>query len=84
MPATAVVNTVEARIKLAEQGVGIACVPAESVAAQLGDGRLRSLLEENLQEAGTIRLLWPADLKMAYNIRALKDFIVERHARQPA
>jgi DNA-binding transcriptional LysR family regulator len=79
LPVAAVVNTVEARIELAERGAGIACVPADAVAAQIGDGRLQTLLDGHLLDAGTIRLLWPADLKTAYNIRTLIDFIVERH-----
>lgn len=80
LPVTAVANTVEARIKLAEQGAGIACVPSVSVETHIGNGRLVSLLQDGVREAGVLRLLWPASSNPSRNIRALVDFIAQSAA----
>ncbi|EJK85324.1 LysR family transcriptional regulator [Agrobacterium rhizogenes] len=77
LPITAVVNTVEARIELAEQGVGIACVPSMSVSTQIQGGRLVPLLQDCVREAGVLRLLWPASSSPSHNIRTLVDFIAQ-------
>ncbi|MFT4182741.1 MAG: LysR family transcriptional regulator [Rhizobium sp.] len=82
LPVTAVVNTVEARIELAEQGIGIACVPSMSVAASIADGRLIPLLQDCVREAGVLRLLWPATGSSSHSIKTLVDFIAQSAAAQ--
>ena len=77
LPMTAVVEAVEARIALSEEGLGIACVPALAVLERIAGGRLQSLLHDAVREAGTLRLLWPANARLSRNIRVLVDFIAQ-------
>ncbi|MGH6862011.1 MAG: LysR family transcriptional regulator [Phyllobacterium sp.] len=85
LPITAIVDTVEARIELAEQGAGIACVPSVCVESHVSDGRLVSLLQQDVRQAGALRLLWPASSNPSRNIRTLVDFVAQSAAtRNPA
>ncbi len=77
LPIAAVANSVEARIDLAEQGAGIACVPSIAVTRQIEDGRLLSLLEGSVRDAGVLRLLWFGGTGTSHNVRALVDFVVQ-------
>lgn len=77
LPIAAVANGVEARIDLAEQGAGIACVPSIAVTRRIEDGRLLSVLEGSVRDAGVLRLLWAGGANPSHNVRALVDFIVE-------
>jgi DNA-binding transcriptional LysR family regulator len=82
LPIAAIANSVEARIDLAEQGAGVACVPSIAVMRQIADGRLLSLLEGNVRDAGVLRLLWVGGAVASYNVRALADFIVQASVLQ--
>jgi DNA-binding transcriptional LysR family regulator len=76
LPVAATVSTIEARAYLAEQGFGIACLPAYAVGRQIERGRLVSLLEGSLRDCGALRVLWPAS--RSPRIRAFVDFLAER------
>lgn len=82
LPITAVANSVEARIELAEQGAGIACVPSIAVSRQLEEGRLLSVLEGNVCDAGVLRLVWPGGAAPSQNVRALVDFVAQASMSQ--
>jgi DNA-binding transcriptional LysR family regulator len=82
LPVAAVVNTVEARIELADQDAGISCVPSVSVAPHIARGRLVPLLQDCVREAGVFRLLWPATGSPSHNIRTLVDFIAHSAATE--
>ncbi len=77
LPVTAVIDAVEARIELSQEGLGIACVPAGAVLDRIASGRLRSILQDAVKETGAFRLLWPANGRPSCNIRALVDFIAQ-------
>jgi len=75
--AVAVVNTIEPLICLAEQGLGIACLPEFAIQRQLQQGRLRALLDEYVQHSGTFHVLWPSSRHMAPKLRAFVDYVAE-------
>jgi DNA-binding transcriptional LysR family regulator len=81
LPIAAVANSVEARLALAEQGAGIACVPSIAVTRQIEDGRLLSILEGNMRDAGSLRLLWVGSAP-SHTVRALVDFVIQASAPQ--
>jgi DNA-binding transcriptional LysR family regulator len=75
LPVTAIVNSAEARLALAEDGAGVACVPASLAARPFAEGRLIALLSDRVRDAGELRLLWPVGEQ--HSVRALVDFIVQ-------
>ena len=77
LPVTAVVNTIEPLIYMAEHGHGIACLPDFAIRNKLSDGALVSVLEEFLSHEGTFRMLWPSSRYLAPKLRALVDFLAE-------
>lgn len=76
LPVAATVSTIEARAYLAEQGFGIACLPAYAVGRQIEAGTLVSLLEDSVRDCGALRVLWP--MSRSPRIRAFVDFLAER------
>jgi len=78
LPVAAVASTIEARIFLAEQGFGIACVPPYAIRRQVAEGTLVSILEDSLRDCGALRVLWPAS--RSPRIRVFVDFLAERLA----
>lgn len=77
LPIAAIANSVDARIELAEHGAGIACVPAICVDRQLEDGRLISLLDSSIRNAGALHLLWASGATPSRNVRALIDYLTQ-------
>jgi DNA-binding transcriptional LysR family regulator len=77
LPATLVASTIEARIYLAEQGFGIACLPEYAVKRQIAEGTLVSILDDFVRDAGVMRVLWPASRHLSPKIRVFVDFLVE-------
>lgn len=67
-------NTLEPQICLAENGVGIACVPDIAVARQLETGSLISVLEAYLQDRTKISIMWPTSRHLSPKLRAFVDF----------
>jgi DNA-binding transcriptional LysR family regulator len=82
LPVAAVANSVEARLELAEQGAGIACVPSMAVNRQIEEGRLLSILAQNVRDAGVLRLLWPSGAVATRNVSLLVDFVAQASSTQ--
>jgi DNA-binding transcriptional LysR family regulator len=76
-PAAAIVNTIEPLICLAEQGLGIACLPEFAIRRQLRQGRLRAVLEDHVSHSGLFHLMWPSARFMQPKLRAFVDFMAE-------
>ncbi|MDO4231707.1 MAG: LysR substrate-binding domain-containing protein [Lautropia sp.] len=76
-PVSAVVNTIEPLIYMAEQGQGIACLPDFSVQRQIAKGTLMQVLAPHTRHSGLFRLLWPSSRYMTPKIRAFVDFMTE-------
>src|SRR6266446_175018 len=77
LPMTAVATTVEALVALAEQGVGITCVPDFAVRRQVADGSLAIVLGEHIDHSGIFRALWPTSRYLAPKVRVFVDFLAE-------
>ncbi|MNF14379.1 LysR substrate binding domain protein [compost metagenome] len=70
-------STLEPLIYLTERSFGITCLPPFAVAEQIKDGRLVSLLDDNLQDTGTFRVLWPTSRYLSPKVRAFVDYMAE-------
>lgn len=75
LPMTAVASAVEPLIALAEQGLGLACVPDFTVRAQLEDGTLVAVLREYCDTQSVFRALWPSGRQLSPKVRAFVDFM---------
>ncbi|WP_048646938.1 LysR family transcriptional regulator [Nitratireductor soli] len=86
LPTTAVVNTIEPLIMMAERGIGIACLPDFAIADQLATGRLVTVLSDFVRHTGPFRLLWPTSRHIAPKVRVFVDFMATNlfpmHSRQ--
>lgn len=67
-------NALEPQICLAENGVGIACVPDIAVSGQLETGSLISVLEPYLEDRAKISIMWPTSRHLSPKLRAFLDF----------
>ncbi len=82
LPVKAIIDSVEARIELAAEGAGIACVPAIAVARPIEEGRLIGLLQDHVEDRGAFRLLWAGGENVSRAVRTLVDFVVRSSTSQ--
>jgi len=75
LPSAAVVNSIEPLVSMAEQGLGIACLPDFAIRRQLSEGALKPLLEQHVEHTGYFHLLWPSGRNIAPKLRAFVDFM---------
>jgi DNA-binding transcriptional LysR family regulator len=75
LPTTAVATAVEPLIAMAEQGLGLACVPDFTVRAQLENGTLVAVLREYCGTPSVFRALWPSGRQLSPRVRAFVDFM---------
>ncbi|OWJ64155.1 LysR family transcriptional regulator [Inquilinus limosus] len=78
LPSSAVANTIEPLIAMAEQGLGIACLPDFAIRRQIGDGTLAVVLADHTAHEGVFRLLWPSSRYPAPKLRVFIDFLAKR------
>ena len=78
VPVTAVASTLEPLISLAEQGLGLICVPDFTVRRQIEAGSLRFVLEPHMEAGGTFRILWPSGRNPSPKVKAFVDFMSQR------
>jgi DNA-binding transcriptional LysR family regulator len=78
LPTTTVASALEPLICLAEQGLGIACLPDFSVNRQIADGLLQPVLSKYTKQAGTFRVLWPSSRHPSPKLFAFVDFMADR------
>ncbi|RJG40540.1 LysR family transcriptional regulator [Mesorhizobium sp. DCY119] len=88
LPKTATVSTIEPLIYMAEQGLGIACLPEYAIRQHLNDGKLVAVLSDHTQHVGTFRALWPSSRFVSPKIRVFVDFLAgnllpDRSSRDP-
>ncbi|QSQ16054.1 LysR family transcriptional regulator [Myxococcus landrumensis] len=77
LPSTAVVNTIEPLIYMAEQGLGITCLPDFAIRGQLARGTLVTVLDSHLEHEGTFRMLWPSSRYLSPKLRVFVDFMAK-------
>lgn len=75
LPSAAVANTIEPLIYMAEQGLGVACLPDFAIRRQRAEGALVSLLDDHIQHAGAFRILWPSSRQLSPKLRVFVDFM---------
>ncbi|MGE1153971.1 LysR family transcriptional regulator [Pseudomonas kitaguniensis] len=75
-----VCNSTEARLELALQGRGIACLPDFLVQQCIDSGALVSVLDGHISWTGTFQLLWPASRHRAPKVRAFVDYFAMQFA----
>jgi DNA-binding transcriptional LysR family regulator len=77
-------NTIEPLLIMAEQGLGIACLPDLLIRDQLRSTRLVTVLDDFVSHVGLMRLLWPASRYPSPKLRAFVDFMSKHLFRDPA
>jgi DNA-binding transcriptional LysR family regulator len=75
LPRTAVASTIEPLICMAEQGMGIACLPDFAITRQLRQGVLVTVLDDYAEPSGTLRVLWPSSRHLSPKLRVFVDFL---------
>ncbi len=75
LPTTAVANTIEPLIYMAEQGLGITCLPDFAIRRQLVEGTLVKVLGDHTEHEGTFRMLWPSSRYLSPKLRVFVDFM---------
>ncbi|TNL08710.1 LysR family transcriptional regulator [Kosakonia cowanii] len=77
LPTTMTCNTTEVLIKVASDGLGIACLPDFMVREAIAAGKLVPVLENHVKHEGTFRMLWPSSKYQAQKIRVFIDFMAQ-------
>jgi DNA-binding transcriptional LysR family regulator len=77
IPTAAVASAIEPLIYLAEQGLGIACLPDFAISDQLAAGTLASVLDGTVKHTGTFRILWPSSRHLSPKLRVFVDYMGE-------
>lgn len=75
LPVAATASTLEPLISLAEQGLGLCCVPLFTVRKQVDSGRLIPVLDEFLRNSRPFRVLWPANRHASPKVEAFVSFL---------
>ena len=75
LPVTAVANTIEPLIHMAEQGLGVTCLPDFAIRRQLQSGVLVTVLEPHTHHEGAFRMLWPSSRHLSPKLRVFVDFM---------
>lgn len=76
LQASMVTNTLDPQVCLAEEGLGIACVPEIAVRRQLEKGSLISVLNNYNHESMIFHVIWPSSSPLSPKIRVFVDFVV--------
>ena len=71
-------NNMEALHGAALAGMGVACLPDFLIGDSLQSGRLKSLLEDQIDGPGQFSLLWPSNRHLSPKIRVFVDFLSAR------
>lgn len=69
-----ITNTLVPQIRLAESGLGLACVPDIAVAPQIKAGSLISVLAHYLRIRTKISVMWPTNRHVSPKLRAFVDY----------
>jgi DNA-binding transcriptional LysR family regulator len=77
LPATLICNTSAPQIHMAQEGLGIACLPDFTIMDELRAGTLVSVLDDFIPFSGTFRVLWPSSRYLSPKLRVFVDFVAE-------
>ena len=82
LPPAVVASTLEPLIMLAEQGLGLACVPLFTVRRQIESGQLVTVLDDFLRNSRPFRILWPANRHTSPKVEAFVTFMARNLFRE--
>jgi DNA-binding transcriptional LysR family regulator len=71
-------NNMEAVLGATLRGLGIACMPDFLAREMLADGRLVSVLDEQLSVGGQFKALWPSSRHLSPKVRVFVDHLGKR------
>ncbi len=71
-------NNMEAVRGATVAGLGIGCMPDFLVRSTLAEGKLRTVLDDFIDEPGHFHLIWPSNRHMSPKVRVFVDFLSER------
>ncbi len=77
MARASVSSTIEPLVYMAEQGLGLACLPDFAVRDRLATGALVSVLDDAVRHTGTFRILWPSSRHLSPKLRVFVDFMAD-------
>jgi DNA-binding transcriptional LysR family regulator len=83
IPTTLTLNSVEALIAAAIDGLGIAYLPDFAVREPLVHGQLVSVLDEFLTDGGKFYVLWPCSRHLLPKLRVFIDFLADQAVLAP-
>ncbi len=83
LPATMTLNNIEAVLRAAVAGLGIACLPDFIAGEALREGRLVQALPGHRPVQGMFWMLWPTNRHMLPKLRVLVDFLSARVGGEP-
>lgn len=78
LPQTAVTNTIDPLLAMAEAGLGIALLPDFIAAEAIREGRLVMILERYVRDHRRFSILWPSSRQPLPKVKAFVDFMVNR------
>ena len=82
LPVTAASNSVEPLVSMAEQGIGVACVPDFAVKHQIAKGTLISVLGQYVEHEAVLRAVWSPGRMASPKLKVFVDFLA-RHLLSP-
>lgn len=77
LPTVAISSAIEPLVYMAEQGLGVACLPDFAVRDQIEAGMLVGVMDEMIRHAVAFRILWPSSRQLSPKIRVFVDFLAD-------
>lgn len=77
LPVSSMASTLEPLISMAEEGLGLACLPLFTIGRQIDDGKLVAVLDKHIEDVGEFRILWPSSRHLSPKIQAFVKFMAE-------
>lgn len=77
LPVSSMASTLEPLVSMAEQGLGLACLPLFTVHAQIAGGKLVPVLGDYIEDVGEFSILWPSSRHLSPKVQAFVRFMSE-------
>ncbi len=77
LPVSSMASTLEPLVSMAEQGLGLACLPLFTIQGQIAAGKLIPVLADYVEDVGEFRILWPSSRHLTPKIQMFVKFMSE-------
>ena len=77
LPVSSMASTLEPLVSMAEQGLGLACLPLFTIHAQIAEGKLVPVLADHIEDVGEFSILWPSSRHLSPKVQAFVRFMSE-------